>query len=62
MLTRRQLQADLDAAKKREALISQQYCRAEQELRKLRDANRYLQGERDDWRFAFVTVCKAVNR
>lgn len=61
-LTRKQLQADLDAASKREDLLSGQYERAERELRELRAANKFLQEERDDWRFAFRTICKVVAR
>lgn len=61
-LTRKQLQADLDAARKREEILRQENERYHVQVQDLMHANKYVQEERDDWRFAFRTICKLAAR
>jgi len=61
-LTRKQLQNDLDAAKKREEMLRVENERYAQQSAVSVATIRKLVEERDDWRFAFRTICKAVNR
>lgn len=61
-LARRQLQADLDAAGKREDLLVRENERYRQRVTELEAANKFLDGERDDWRFAFRAICRVVNQ
>lgn len=62
MLTREQLQADLDAAKKREDILFQENERYRNTTQLLEGHVRQLTEERDDWRFAFRTICKVVGK
>lgn len=62
ILTRKQLQADLDAAKKREEILRQENERYRASAESANAGILRLIEERDDWRFAFRTLCKVVAR
>lgn len=61
-LTRKQLQDDLVAARKRQEILIRENEAYRKRVTELENANKFLDGERDDWRFAFRAICKAVNR
>ncbi len=61
-LTRQQLQNDLAAMKKHREIAEFERDRAVGEINTLRQEVIKLAEERDDWRFAFRAICKAVNK
>ena len=57
-LTRQQLQNDLAAARKHQALLEEESNRYREDANRAWASVKQLTEERDDWRFAFRTVCK----
>lgn len=61
-LTRQQLQNDLAAAVKKHSNVEWERDRLTGQLNDFRLENKKLTEERDDWRFAFRTICKLVGK